>query len=106
MAELVIEVSPELLRGKAKEVRDLKADHDDAIARLTSLVQNLNEIWKGKAQTDYVTEFESMKGTFEKFSNLLEKYANLMDDHANEMEGKDLDQSNKIVNTLQNNKFN
>ena len=100
MAAPIISVNPELLRGKATEVRNLKGDHDDAIARLTTLVQDLNEIWKGDAQTNFVNQFESMKTTFTNFSMLLETYAKLMDETAAKMEENDASNTSSINSTL------
>ena len=46
----LIQVTPELLRGKSTELRGLKQQHDDAMTRMRTLMQGLNEIWKGTAQ--------------------------------------------------------
>ncbi len=74
-----IQVTPELLTSKAQELRTLKATHDEAMTKMRALVNGLNEIWKGEAQTAFVSKFESMQSTFTSFSEMLEGYAKLMD---------------------------
>lgn len=74
----IIQVTPEVLTSKANEVRSLKAQHDDTMAKLRSLVLALNETWKGEAQDAFVAKFESMQNSFTSFSEMLEGYAKLM----------------------------
>lgn len=85
----IIQVTPELLNGKATEVRGLKSTHDETMAKLRSLVQALNEQWKGEAQDAFVAKFESMQSTFTNFSEMLEGYAKLMDTAARELQSTD-----------------
>ena len=85
----LIQVTPELLTSKAGEVRNLRSQHDEAMTRLRSLVQALNEIWKGEAQDAFVSKFESMQATFTNFSEMLEGYATLMDTAANKLQETD-----------------
>lgn len=87
MAQIL--VTPDTLRGKAADVRNLKGQHDDVIARLKSLVSSLNETWQGNAQTEFVTSFEGMNTTFAQFSELLDNYAKEMERFANKMEEAD-----------------
>ena len=56
----IIQITPEVLNSKANEVRSLKSQHDDTMAKLRSLVLSLNETWKGEAQDAFVAKFESM----------------------------------------------
>lgn len=82
----VIQVTPETLRQKATDVRTYKGEHDDVIAKLKTLVNGLNETWKGEAQDAFLAKFESMQSTFTNFSEMLEGYAKLMDAYATRME--------------------
>jgi len=92
----VIQVSPELLRSKASEIRTLKAQHDEAMAKMKTLIYSLNEQWKGEAQTAFVQKFDSMQGTFTNFSELIEGYARMMDTTANSMTEVDANLTNTI----------
>ena len=85
----IIQVTPELLTGKATEVRGLKANHDEVISKLTNLVHALNENWKGEAQDAFVAKYDGMQSQFKQFSEMLEGYAKLMDTAANELQNTD-----------------
>lgn len=85
----IIQVTPELLNAKANEVRNLRATHDDTMAKLRTLVMSLNENWKGAAQDAFVAKFESMQSSFTNFSETLEGYAKLMDTAAKELQNTD-----------------
>ena len=78
----VIQVTPELLEAKAGEVRQLRAQHDEVMAKMKTLVHSLNEQWKCEAQDAFVAKFDSMQTTFTNFSEMLESYAKMMDTSA------------------------
>ncbi|MGN0165884.1 MAG: WXG100 family type VII secretion target [Lachnospiraceae bacterium] len=85
----LIQVTPDLLTGKAAELRGIKSEHDEAMAKMRTLILGLNEIWKGDAQDAFVAKYESMQSTFTNFSQMIEEYAKLMDTAANELGTKD-----------------
>lgn len=85
----LIQVTPDLLKGKANELRGFKQNHDDAMSSMRTLIMGLNEIWKGDAQDAYVQKYESMKSTFDSFSEMIEGYARLMDTAAQRLEETD-----------------
>lgn len=85
----LIQVTPDLLNGKATELRGLKQQHDDAMNRMRTLIMGLNEVWKGDAQDAFVAKYESMQSTFTNFSQMLEDYARLMDTAAQRLQETD-----------------
>ena len=85
----LIQVTPDLLTGKANELRNLKGSHDDAMSKMRTLILGLNEIWKGDAQTAFINKYESMQSTFTNFSQMLEDYAKLMDTAAQKLQETD-----------------
>ena len=87
----LIQITPDLLAGKATELRGYKAEHEEAMNKMRSLMTNLNEIWKGDAQDALFAKYEGMQGTFTQFNEMLEDYAKLMDTVAKQM--RDLDSS-------------
>ena len=87
----LIQVTPDLLNGKATELRALRSEHDDTMSRMRTLITGLNEIWKGDAQDAFLAKYESMQSTFTNFSQMLEDYARLMDTAANQLQ--EIDQS-------------
>ncbi len=94
----IIQVTPELLSGKASEVRTLKQNHDETMRQLNNLIMALNENWKGEAQDAFVAKYQSMQSTFTNFSEMLEGYAKLMDTAARELQNTD----QALKNTMQN----
>ena len=85
----LIQVTPDLLNGKATELRGLKGSHDEAMSKMRTLIMGLNEIWKGDAQAAYVAKYESMQPTFNNFSQMIEDYAKLMDTAAQKLQETD-----------------
>ena len=90
------QVTPDLLKGKANELRTLKGQHDEAMSKMRSLITNLNEVWKGDAQTAFLNKYESMQSTFTNFSQMLEDYAKLMDNAAQQMGDLDTSLASKM----------
>lgn len=70
-----IVVTPELLEEKAGQVSNIKTEYDQAIQKLTVLVNGLAEIWQGDAQKKFQTRFDGMKPKFTEFGTMLDEYA-------------------------------
>lgn len=85
----LIQVTPELLNGKANDLRALKSQHDEAMSKMRTLIMGLNEVWKGDAQDAFVAKYESMQPTFNNFSQMLEDYAKLMNTAAQKLQETD-----------------
>lgn len=85
----LIQVTPDLLTGKANELRGYKDQHDEAMSKMRTLIMGLNEVWKGDAQDAFVAKYESMQSTFTNFSQMLEDYAKLMDTAAAKLQETD-----------------
>lgn len=86
----LIQVTPDLLQGKATELRGLKSEHDETMSKMRTMIMGLNEIWKGDAQDAFVAKYESMQPTFTNFSQMLEDYARLMDTAAQKLQETDV----------------
>lgn len=86
---VVIQMTPELLNEKAREIRKLREEHDGVIRNMDTLIHGLDAIWKGESQASYVAKFEGMSQTFLNFSEMIEQYAVLMDNSARQMQEKD-----------------
>ncbi len=85
----LIQVTPDMLKGKATELRGYNAEHQEAMNKMRTLITNLNEVWKGDAQDAFLAKYESMQSTFTSFQEMLEDYAKLMDNAANQMQELD-----------------
>ena len=55
----LIQVTPDLLTAKASELRNLKAEHDETMSKMKTLIYGLNDVWKGDAQDAYVAKYDS-----------------------------------------------
>lgn len=93
----LIQVTPELLRAKANELRGYKGEHDEAMSKMRTLILGLNEIWKGEAQDAFLERYENMRPTFSNFSQMLDDFAKLMDNTANRMQQTDSENRQNIV---------
>lgn len=93
-----IQITPEMLTGKAGELRKLIANHESNIQSIGNLVMGLNDIWKGEAQDAFVTKYQSMQSTFTNFRDMLEGYAKLMDTASKEFQSTD----SALKTTMQN----
>lgn len=85
----MIQITPDMLRGKATELRGLKQQHDDNINKIKNLVNGLTDQWKGDAQTAFLEKFNSMQPTMQQFTEMLESFARKMDESANILQEAD-----------------
>lgn len=85
----LIQVTPDLLNGKANDLRTLRSQHDEAMSKMRTLIMGLNEVWKGDAQDAFVAKYESMQSTFTSFSQMIEDYAKLMNTAAQQLQETD-----------------
>ncbi len=69
--------------AKVKKARDYKAQHDQVITDLKTLINGMTEVWTGNAQEKMAQEFASFEPTFKNFSQMLEDYADEMQAWAN-----------------------
>lgn len=92
----MIKVTPDSLRGKAKEVRERRSEFDQTMSKLKTLVGSLSDEWQGEAQTAFEQDFENMKRNIDSFSECLEQYAKSMDTAANELEAADQNLKSKM----------
>lgn len=91
-----IKLDPSMMHMNAKKIRGIRTSYDSNINDLVKLVENLDEIWEGKAQKEFAEKFNQIRGTFAKFSEILDKYAADMDFTAREMKNLDELLSKKI----------
>jgi len=83
-----ITVTPETLKTKATELRNLRSAHDENMARMRSIITGMDSFFTGKAQQSMVNEYDSMQPTFTRFSEMIENYAKFLDKAANEFENQ------------------
>lgn len=92
----IIKIDADTLRSKATEIRTMRANHDENIARMRTLVTNLSGVFEGEAATAYVNQFESMQATFTSFSEMIETFAAELDTTANSFQEMDTTLASKL----------
>lgn len=92
----LIKYNPTLLRTRALELRKYAAEHDDAIDRVTNLVNGLPEIWEGKSEEKFVAAFQEMSGSFQQFGSVMESYAQELETRADQIEAAEQRIKNKV----------
>lgn len=95
---MLTQITPELLRAQAGEVRKYKTEQDQIMKQLRKLILSLNEDWKGEAQNAFVEKFNSMDYALKDLKRVIEEYACLMETAAREAEEKDRCFSSMIQN--------
>lgn len=89
-------LTPDELRGKAREIRMLKQNDQKIMWRLTLLVQTLTVAWKSPSQEAFVQKYMSMQPTVDSFHQAIDEFAALMEKHADRMEEVDNNMAGRI----------
>ena len=95
----LIEITPQELRKKAKELERLREQDDAIMRRMRTLVMGLAGEWQGQAQAAYINQFNENQKRMADFSDTIQKYATLAKTAADELEAMDrelLAEVNKI----------
>lgn len=81
-------VTPEEMRSNATSLRSEKANFEQCISSMRTIVNSMSGVFEGEAAAAYVSNFESYNGQFTAFGELLESFQKL-DTAANIMEETD-----------------
>ena len=95
----LIEITPQELRNKARELETLRETDDNIMRRMRTLVMGLAGFWQGEAQAAYINQFNVNQKRMTEFSETIGKYAALAKEAADEIEAMDrelLAEINKI----------
>ncbi|WP_010165719.1 WXG100 family type VII secretion target [Candidatus Epulonipiscium viviparus] len=95
MANL-IQVTPEELRNRARDVRQYRSQNDEVMTDISILIRSLNDIWEGEAQRAYEAKLSTLQSKFNEFSDKIEAYAKMMDMTADGLEQTDIRISSAI----------
>ena len=82
-------VTPEEMRSNATSLRSEKANFEQCISSMRTIVNSMSGVFEGEAAAAYVSNFESYNGQFTPFGELLESFAQKLDTAANTMEETD-----------------
>ena len=79
-------VTPEEMRSNATNIRTEKANFEQCISSMRTIVNSMSGVFEGEAATAFVSNFESYNAQFTSFGELLESFAQKLDTAANTME--------------------
>lgn len=72
---MAIHIDAEMMHDKAKELRDLRAAHDENIRRIHTLMESMGEVFQGQAATAYANRYAEMQPVITSFSEMIEEFA-------------------------------
>ena len=82
-------VTPEEMRSNATSLRSEKANFEQCISSMRTIVNSMSGVFEGEAAAAYVSNFESYNRHFTAFRELQESFAQKLDTAANTMEETD-----------------
>ena len=90
-----IRITPEEVRGEARDLKNSKVENDSAIKRIDQIVNGLLSHWHGEAQTAFVNSYNQKRQGFVAFSRDIETLANFADRFANNMANEEREKANR-----------
>jgi WXG100 family type VII secretion target len=82
-------VTPEEMRSNASNIRTEKANFEQCISSMRSIVNSMSGVFEGQAATAYKNNFDSYNAQFTQFGELIESFAQKLDSSAATFEETD-----------------
>jgi len=86
-----IRMSPEAMRGKAKQYRTEAETVNGVISKMDTLLSQLQSEWEGAASDSYAVRYGELKPSFVKAADLINEIAAALDKTATIVEQTDND---------------
>jgi len=86
-----IRMSPEAMRGKAKQYRTEAETVNGVISKMDTLLSQLQSEWEGAASDSYAVRYGELKPSFVKAADLINEIAAALDKTATTVEQTDND---------------
>lgn len=80
-----IRLTPEELREKASTLRSTAILNDDVISKLDGIVNGLQAVWEGTAQTAFVESYNTKRTTFKSLTEKMEVFAKFLETFSTSM---------------------
>ena len=94
-----IRLTPEALQTKANELTSCMEDQRKVISDIATLINEVVEDWKGKAQEAFKAAFDEAKPVYDKFADPdMTNFIQFLNNYAKTMETLDVGQSTKAGN--------
>lgn len=91
-----IRLTPEEMRGRSREYTAESEKFQDVIAKMQSLLDQLQMEWEGESSIAFADRFESLKPSFNETKRLIEEIAAQLMTTADALETLDMDLASKI----------
>jgi WXG100 family type VII secretion target len=84
-----IRISPEAMRGRARDVYKQRDAFDDVIRAMKQLINALQTEWEGDSSREFASQFQSLQPAFNDMEKLLDDLGGQLDATAKAMEEMD-----------------
>jgi WXG100 family type VII secretion target len=91
-----IRMSPEQMRGRAKEFDTEGKNVEDVIKKMSGLIKSLQGEWEGTASKEFANQFNTLKPSFDKMRTLIDDISKQLTGTAKAMEEMDKEIANKF----------
>ncbi|HZG70413.1 MAG TPA: WXG100 family type VII secretion target [Chondromyces sp.] len=85
----IIRLTPEELRGVARQYDQESANITELVSRLDSMSSHLQEVWEGASSQAFAQQYQELRPSFEKMSVLLNEVSQQLTNSANVLEDTD-----------------
>jgi WXG100 family type VII secretion target len=86
-----IRITPEQMRGRAKEVHVQRDTFEGVISKMTNVINELQTEWEGQASRSFYDQFERLRPAFNDMRQLIYDIGTQLDGSANAVEQLDRD---------------
>lgn len=76
MAEQILKVTPQEVKGKANQIKGEKSNMEGIMNNMVTNVSKLESFWKATSGKSYVGKFQSLRQDIQDSLNRLEKHTN------------------------------
>jgi WXG100 family type VII secretion target len=88
MASYTQQYDTDGMRAKAAEIKALSGEYEQVMSRLTTLVNNLDQVWNASATRTFQASYTEFQSTFANFAARMMNYSEELTLAANEQDQK------------------
>lgn len=85
------------MRVKAAEIKALSGEYEQVMSRLTTLVNNLDQVWNASATKTFQSSYAEFQATFANFAARMMNYSEELTLAANEQDQKNAEDINRAA---------
>jgi len=86
------------MRVKAAEIKSLSGEYEQVMSRLTTLVNNLDQVWNASATKTFQSSYAEFQSTFANFAARMMNYPEELTLAANRQDEKNAEDVNRSAN--------